>query len=86
MTYSEEQWDTILNDTWGHNPYYDLMCSILYQRHPVEVEEDHSDLWWETKTFTADELRDEIERIETYWKDKLLMLQHVITELREELK
>lgn len=72
MTFNDEDWDYILNDTWHHNKYFELMCSILYKKYPLEVHESHADCWWDEKTFTADELRDGvIGKIETYWKEQV---------------
>ena len=63
--FDDEGWDYILHDTWFHNPYYDLMASIL---------QDEKEKWWETKTFEQWELREEINKIESYWKDKVRIL------------
>ena len=80
--YSDEDWENILYDTWYHNDYYELMCSILYKKYPLERHECHADCWWEEKTFTAEEMRETLRRVEVYWKDKVNML---LSE-REELK
>ena len=69
--YNESEWDHILDNTWHHNAYHNLMCSILYKRYPIERHESHADRWWEEKTFTSDEMREVIHRIEDYWKDKV---------------
>ena len=63
--FTDEQWDYILNDTWHHDNYYDIMCSIL---------QDRNEKFWENRTFGQWELREEIDKIEAYWKDKVLRL------------
>ena len=64
MKYNDEQWDYILHDTWYHNEYYDLMCSIL---------QDENEKWIEKFELTEVELREIFKQIESYWKDKVML-------------
>ena len=48
MSYTDEEWEYIVGDTWFHDKYYDLMCSIL---------KDKDDNWIEEFTLTDVELR-----------------------------
>ena len=63
-----EYWDRILHDTWSHNPYLEIMEEILYKKYPVEVHEDHSDLWADPVVKTESKMRELIEKMEYYWK------------------
>ena len=27
-------WDRILNDTWSHNEYFDIMCNLFWKKYP----------------------------------------------------
>ena len=85
MKYNDENWEHILYDTWHHDTYYDLMCSILWKKFPVEKHESTVDMWWEEKTFTAEEMRDVIQSIEYYWKDKVSLLLIERDGLREDI-
>ena len=69
--YTESEWDYILDDTWYHNEYYDLMCSILQNGYPLERHESHAEEWWEKKSFTGYQMREILNRVESYWKDKV---------------
>ena len=60
--YTLEEWEYIVGDTWFHNEYYDLMCSIL---------NDDNDKWIEEFTLTDIEMREIFKRIEGYWINKL---------------
>ena len=62
MSYTDEQWEYIVGDTWFHDKYYDLMCSIL---------KDKDDKWIEKFTLTDDELREIFKKIEGYWIHKV---------------
>lgn len=61
-------WEGILHDTWGHDPYFEIVTEILYKKYPVEAHEDHSDLWAEPVVKTSDQMRMLLEKLEDYWK------------------
>ena len=71
---TDEYWDKILHDTWSHNEYFDIMCEILYKKFPLEVHESHADPWAEPVIKTQDEMRDLIDKLDSYWKHKIKML------------
>lgn len=73
-----EYWDKILHDTWSHNEYFDIVCEILYKKYPLEDHESHADPWAEPVVKTAEEMRDLIDKLGSYWKThirKLLSLE-----------
>ena len=78
----DEYWDRILHATWEHNPYLEIVTEILYKKYPVEVHEDHSDLWADPVVKSESEMRELIEKMEDYWKDKIKMLMETIDVLR----
>ena len=65
---SDEYWDKILHDTWSHNEYFDIVCEILYKKFPLEDNESHADPWADPVVKTADEMRDLIDKLDSYWK------------------
>jgi hypothetical protein len=79
----DEYWDHILNDTWSHNAWFEIMCELLYKKYPVERHESHADLWADPVVKSEEEMRELIEKIEFYWKDKVRLLMEVVTELEE---
>lgn len=80
-----EYWDKILHATWDHNPYLEIVTEILYKKYPVEDHEDHSDLWADPVVKSESEMRELIEKMENYWKDKIKMLMETIDVLSEDL-
>jgi len=71
-------WDSILHDTWSHNPYLEIVTEILYKKYPVEVHEDHSDLWADPVVKTESEMRELIEKLEDYWKGHVQRLYDLL--------
>jgi len=67
MTYTDQEWEYIVGDTWYHDAYFDLMCDIL--------QNDKGD-WIEKFTLTDTDLREIFNMIESYWKHKVEMLLH----------
>tara|TARA_B100000900_G_scaffold415588_1_gene446091 strand:+ start:4561 stop:4848 length:288 start_codon:yes stop_codon:yes gene_type:complete len=63
-----EYWDKILHDTWSHNEYFDIVCEFLYKKYPLEVHESHADPWADPVVKTAEEMRDLIDKLDSYWK------------------
>ena len=61
-------WEGILHATWGHDPYLEIVTEILYKKYPIEAHEDHSDLWADPVVKSESEMRELIEKLETYWK------------------
>jgi len=84
MNYNEF-WDRILHTTWEHNPYLEIVTEILYKKYPVEDHEDCSDLWADPVVKSESEMRELIEKMEDYWKDKIEMLMETIDVLSEKL-
>jgi len=84
MNYNEF-WDRILHTTWEHNPYLEIVTEILYKKYPVEDHEDCSDLWADPVVKSESEMRELIEKMEDYWKDKIEMLMETIDVLSETL-
>ena len=66
-----EYWDKILHDTWSHNEYFDIVCEILYKKYPLEDHECHADPWAEPVVKTAEEMRDLIDKLDSYWKNHI---------------
>ena len=66
-----EYWDKILHDTWSHNEYFDIVCEILYKKYPLEAHESHADPWAEPVVKTAEEMRDLIDKLDSYWKNHI---------------
>ena len=79
-----EYWDKILHTTWEHNPYLEIVTEILYKKYPVEDHEDHSNLWADPVVKSESEMRELIEKMEDYWKDKIKMLMETMDVLLEE--
>ena len=64
----EYYWSRILDDTWSHNEYFDIVCEILYKKFPLETYESHAEPWAETITKSQEEMRDLIDKLDSYWK------------------
>ena len=80
-----EYWDKIMHTTWMHNPYLEIVTEILYKKYPLEDHEDCSDVWADPVVKSESEMRELIEKMEDYWKDKIKMLMETIDVLSEEL-
>jgi len=72
-------WDIILNDTWYHNEYYDLMCKLMWKKYPIE--EHESSVWADPVTKSEEEMRQLIDEIADYWKGHIRTL---LTQVDEE--
>jgi hypothetical protein len=81
----DEYWDHILNDTWSHNPWFEIMCELLYKKYPVERHESHADLWADPVVKSEEEMREIIEKIESYWKDKVRLLMEVVNVMSDNM-
>ena len=62
-------WDRILNDTWSHNEYFDIMCNLFWKKYPIERQE--STVWADPGTKSEDEMREIIRKLEDYWKSHI---------------
>lgn len=62
-------WDRILNDTWSHNEYFDIMCNLFWKKYPIERHE--STVWADPVTKSEDEMREIIRKLEDYWKSHI---------------
>jgi len=76
----EYYWSKILDDTWSHNEYFDIVCEILYKKFPLETHESHAEPWAETITKSQEEMRDLIDKLDSYWKNHI----RVLLETKEE--
>jgi len=80
-----EYWDRILHDTWSHDPYFEIVTEILYKKYPVEVHEDHSDLWADPVVKSESEMRELIEKMESYWKEHVSKLYDELCATKQEI-
>ena len=62
-------WDRILNDTWSHNEYFDIMCNLFWKKYPIERHE--STVWADPVIKSEEEMRLIIKELESYWKSHI---------------